>query len=157
MRLSSHDASFLYGETASGAMHGVAIVELDGTPTFQEIFDYYAARIHLVPKFRQKLVFVPFSVAHPKWVDDPDFDLANHILAHHVPADTTVKQAIDIAIKLGEPLLDRSRPLWLFYVIENVEGKTLIVQMTHHAFVDGATAVAMTTVLTDPTPERYQP
>lgn len=157
MRLSSHDASFLYGETASGAMHGVAIAEVDGASSFQEIYDYYAARIHLVPKFRQKLAFVPFSVAHPKWVDDPDFDLANHILPHRVPADTTVAQALDIAVKLGEPLLDRSRPLWLFYVIENVEGKTLIVQMTHHAFVDGATAVAMSTVLTDPTPEGNNP
>ena len=153
MRLSSHDASFLYGETASGAMHAVVLIELAGAPTYDELFEYYQARIHLIPRLRQKLAFVPFSVAHPKWVDDPAFDLTNHICAHKVPAGTTLQDAIDIAQKLGEPLLDRSRPLWLFYVMENVDGKTVIVQMTHHAFVDGATAVAISTILTDPTPE----
>lgn len=156
MRLSAHDASFLYGETASGAMHAVAIIELAGAPTYEELYTYYAERIHLVPRFRQKLAYVPFSVAHPKWVDDPDFDLAHHIIQHRVPPGTTVQEAIDIGLKLGEPLLDRSKPLWAFYVLENVEGRTMMVQMTHHAFVDGATAVAMSTVLTDPTPEGSQ-
>jgi WS/DGAT/MGAT family acyltransferase len=157
MRLSSHDAAFLYTETASGPMHGVAVSVLDGAATFQEIFDYYAARIHLVPRLRQKLAFVPFNLAHPKWVDDPDFLLENHFKAHAVPEGTTVEQAFDVALSLGERLLDRSRPLWLTYVIEGVEGKTLLVQMSHHAFVDGATAVAMSTVLTDPAPDAQSP
>ncbi len=157
MRLSAHDASFLYTETASGPMHGVAITVLDGPATFQEIYDYYAARVHLVPRFRQKLAFVPFNLAHPKWVDDPDFDLANHIRKHEVPPGTTVARAREIALELGEPLLDRSRPLWLLYVLENIEGKTLLVQASHHAFVDGATAVAMSTVLTDPRPDAPPP
>lgn len=157
MRLSAHDASFLYTETASGPMHGVGITQLDGPATFQEIFDYNAARVHLVPRFRQKLAFVPFNLAHPKWVDDPDFDLKNHIKPHRVPPNTTLKQAHAIALELGEPLLDRNRPLWLTYVLENVQGKTLLVQLSHHAFVDGATAVAMSTVLTDPSPDAPPP
>ena len=138
-------------------MHAVAVSVLDGPATFQEIFDYYAARIHLVPRLRQKLAFVPFNLAHPKWVDDPDFRLENHFKAHTVAEGTTMDQAFDIALELGEPLLDRSRPLWLTYVIEGVEGKTLLVQMSHHAFVDGATAVAMSLVLTDPSPDAQSP
>ena len=130
-------------------MHGVAISVLDGAATFDEIFDFYEARIHLIPRFRQRLAFVPFNLAHPKWTDDPDFELANHVKSHPVAPGTTLDQAIQIALELGEPLLDRSRPLWLIYVLENVEGQTLLAMMSHHAFVDGATLVAMSTVLTD--------
>jgi hypothetical protein len=152
MRLSAHDASFLYTETASGQTHGVGISVLDDSPTYQEICDYCTARTHLISSLRQRLAFAPFNLAHPKWVDDPDFDLANHLKAHVV-----VQRATEIALELGEPLLDRSRPLWLTYVIENVEGRTLLVQLTHHSFVDGATSVARSPVLTDPEPDASPP
>ena len=157
MRLSAHDASFLYTETASGPMHGLTVSVLDGPATWEEVFQFYAERIHLVPRFRQKLAFVPFNVAHPKWVDDDEFDLANHLKRHPVPPNTTVERGIEIALELGEPLLDRARPLWLTYVLEDVEGKTLLVQIAHHAFVDGATLVAMSTVLTTPSADSPPP
>ncbi|MGK0224694.1 MAG: diacylglycerol O-acyltransferase [Limisphaerales bacterium] len=149
MRLSAHDASFLYSETASGPMHAVTLSLLDGPARFEDIYKFYEARIHLVPRLRQRLAFVPFNLAHPKWVDALDFDLSNHIKSHPVPPNTTLQRAYELALELGEPLLDRSRPLWLNYVLENVEGKTVLVQMSHHAFVDGATLVAMSTVLTE--------
>ncbi len=157
MRLSSHDASFLYTETASGPMHGTAISVLDGPATFEEVFEFIKARVHLIPRFRQKLALVPFNLAHPVWVDDPDFDIENHLKPYPVPPGTTMDKAIEIALELGEPLLDRNRPLWLFYVLENIEGKTLLVQMSHHAFVDGATLVAMSTVLTTMEPDAEPP
>ncbi len=157
MRLSNHDASFLYTETASGPMHGTAVTVLEGEASLQEIVDYHAARIHLVPRLRQKLAFVPFNMAHPVWVDDPDFDLTNHVKLHQVPSDTTLEGVVDVALELGEPLLDRSKPLWLTYVIEGIPGHTVLAQMTHHAFVDGATAVAMSVALTDAEPDAPPP
>ena len=138
-------------------MHSVGITILDGITRFEVVFDYYAARVHLVPRLRHKVAFVPFNLAHPKWVDDVQFDLANHVRRHQVPPNTTLDRAIDIALEIGEPVLDRNRPLWMVYVIEDVEGKTLLVQLTHHAFADGATMVAMTTVLTDPAPDARAP
>ncbi len=157
MRLSTHDASFLYTETASGPMHSVGLITLDGIVSYAELLEYYRARIHLVPRFRQKLAFVPFNMAHPKWIDDPDFQLENHIKPHDLPAGTSMAQAIEIALELGEPLLERDRPLWLTYVLSDIEGQTLIAQITHHAFVDGATAIAITTVLTDTAPDAPAP
>ena len=157
MRLSDHDASFLYTETASGPMHGNTISVIEGEVSFTEVFEFYAERIHLVPRLRQKVAYVPFNVAHPRWVDDPDFNLENHMKSHVVPAGTSLDEAIDVAVKLGEPLLDRSRPLWIVYVIEGVEGHTLLAQISHHAFVDGATLVAMSTVLTTPEPDPAPP
>jgi len=157
MRLSAHDASFLYSETASGPMHGVTLSVLNGEVEFNEIFSFFEARIHLVPRLRQRLLFVPFNMAHPKWVDDPEFNLSNHLKLHEVPEGTSMEQAIEIALELGEPLLDRNKPLWLNYVIPAVENQTLLVQMGHHAFLDGATAVAMSTVLTTTEPDSPPP
>ncbi|MFT5928694.1 MAG: hypothetical protein ACI805_001821, partial [Candidatus Azotimanducaceae bacterium] len=60
MRLSSHDASFIYSETASGPQHGITISVLGGAATFDEIYLYISDRIHLMPRLRQRLVMVPF-------------------------------------------------------------------------------------------------
>ncbi len=157
MRLSAHDASFLYTENASGPMHGVGFTVLNGPTTYEDIFAFYASRIHLIPRLRQRAMFVPSNIAHPRWVDDPDFRLENHLVKHEVSPGTTLAQAFEIGLEISEPLLDRSRPLWLTYVIENVENQTLLVQLSHHAFVDGATAVAMFTVLTQPVPNAPPP
>ncbi len=149
MRLSSHDASFLYTETASCPMHGIGITDIQGNVTYEDYFNFLAGRIHLVPRFRQRLVFVPGNIAHPKWVDDPGFDLTDHIKRFEVPEGTTLEHIADAVLPLGEPLLDRNKPLWLTYVIENVEGHSLLVNMAHHAMVDGASGVAIGMVLTD--------
>lgn len=149
MRLSAHDASFLYTETAASPMHGVGITVIGGKFSYDDYLDYLAKRIHLVPRFRQRLVFVPGNIAHPKWVDDPDFDLRNHVRAHKVRKSTSIERISDVVLSLGEVLLDRTRPLWLTYVIENVQGKTVLVNMSHHAMVDGASGVEIGRVLAD--------
>ena len=74
-----------------------------------------------------------------------------------MPNNTTIERARELALEAGEELLDRSRPLWLIYVMENVEGKTVVVQITHHAFVDGATAVALTIALSTMEPDMPDP
>ncbi|MEM1436162.1 MAG: wax ester/triacylglycerol synthase domain-containing protein, partial [Pseudomonadota bacterium] len=153
MRLSTHDASFVYGETANGPMHGVSLTLLDGAVSYDEIFAYYEPRVGKIPRLRQKLAFAPFNLAHPRWVDDPSFDLRNHLIGHRLAPNTTLAQAEAKALELAQGVLDRNRPLWRTFVLEGVEGRTLIASLTHHAFVDGATAVALSTVLTDPSPD----
>lgn len=157
MRLSDHDASFLYGETASSPMHGAVLTVLDGDMTYEEYFNQVNGRLHLVPRLRERLVYVPMNIAHPKWVPDPDFDLRNHIQRHVVPTGTTVDDAMDIALELCEPLLDRDKPLWKTYFLEGVDGYTLLVQMVHHAMIDGASGVAMSTLMLDFEPDAPVP
>ena len=163
MRLTDHDASFLYTETASGPMHGAAMIVLDGEVPFEAIFAHFEARIHLVPRYRQRLAFVPFNIAHPKWVDDPNFDLANHVKAHQLPVGTSLEDAMDAAVKLTEPLLPRDQPLWRYYVLQGVPGHTILLQINHHAMIDGASGVDILLVLFDlqpeapPPPEEAQP
>ena len=149
MRLTQSDASFLYTESASGPMHISSVYVLEGELAFEKVFEHFASRLHLIPSYRRKLAQVPLNIAHPEWVDDPDFDLKNHVLPHRLPDGSTIEQGMDAAITLNEPILDRARPLWKVYVIAGVPDRTLILQMTHHAMIDGASGIELTTVLYD--------
>ena len=149
MRLTQADASFLYGESVSGPMHISSVYILEGELPFEKVLDHFKSRIHLVPSYRRKLAHVPFNIAHPEWVDDPDFEMTRHVLPHQLPDGATLEQGVDAAIKLNETMLDRSHPLWKVYVISGVPDRTLILQMTHHAMIDGASGIELTTVLYD--------
>ncbi len=149
MRLTDHDASFLYAETASAPMHGATVTVIEGEITFEAFMDHMASRMHLIPRYRQRLAFVPFNIAHPKWIDDPDFDLKHHVLSHRVTPGTTLEQAIQVSIKLTERLLPRDKPLWMMFLIEGVSGHTVLLSMGHHALVDGASGVDISLILFD--------
>lgn len=157
MRLTNQDAGFLYGETASGPMHGGGLAIIDGELDFDTVYQHIESRIHLVPRYRQRLVMVPFNLAHPKWVDDPDFDLRNHVKAHQLPKGSSLEDGIKAALELMELLLPRERPLWLMYVISGVEDRTLLLQLSHHAMVDGASGIDITMVLFDLQPNPAPP
>ena len=149
MRLTASDASFLYGESVSSPMHISSVYILEGELPYAQVLQHFASRLHLVPSYRRKLAQVPMNIAHPQWVDDPDFNIENHVLPHSVAAGATLEQGMDAAIELNETILERSRPLWRVYVIEGVPERTLILMMTHHAMIDGASGIELTTVLYD--------
>ncbi len=158
MRLTDHDASFLYSETASNPMHGATISVLEGESSFAAIFAHLEARIHLVPRYRQRLAFVPMNLAHAKWVDDPDFDLANHVKRYELSSGAaTVEDAFDEILELAERVLDRSRSLWLMYVVEGIPDRTLLVSLAHHAMIDGVSSVDISTVLMGLEPDALPP
>ena len=157
MRLTETDASFVYMESASGPMHISSIYILDGELGYQRVLERFRARIHLVPSYRRKLANVPLSLGHPEWVDDADFDLTNHVVSHRLPTGATLDQAVAAGVALNEPMLDRDKPLWKMVVIEGVPGKTLLLQMTHHAMIDGASGIELTTILYDLDPNAGEP
>lgn len=157
MRLTESDSSFLYGETASGPLQTAGVSVLDGEASFQSIYNHIEARLHLVPQFRQRLVWVPLNLAHPKWVDDPNFNLDNHIVHHSLAEGSSLLDGVDAACKLNEGLMNRERPLWKFFVITGVPDRTLVLQQIHHAMIDGASAVHLSTVLFDYQPQAEVP
>lgn len=159
MRLSEQDASFLYTETASGPMQTAGILVIEGELSFDEVFEHYARRIHLVPRLRQRLIFVPMNLAHPKWADDPEFDVANHFEHHEIASGATVQEGLDRLCELNEGIMDRNRPLWKVFVLTGVKDRTLILQQVHHAMIDGASGIQMSTVLLDfeENPEPIEP
>jgi diacylglycerol O-acyltransferase len=152
-RLSTQDASFLYGESASGPMHISSIYVLEGELPFEDVLEHFARRIHLVPAYRRRLALVPMNLAHPTWEDDPEFDLANHVRRCDLPPGSSLEDGIDAAIELNEHMLDRRRPLWEVHVLSGVPGRTLILQKTHHAMIDGASGIEITTIIYDLDPK----
>ncbi len=156
-RLNPLDVSFLYLETPTTAMHvgGVCIFQPpEGGFDYDRLVALIAGRISLVPRYRQKVQWVPGRLANPVWVDDPDFDVTYHVRRSALPKPGNSQQLRDLVGRLQSRQLDRNRPLWETYLVEGLEGgQVAIVTKTHHAMVDGVSAVDIGTVMLDVTPE----
>ncbi len=156
-RLSALDVSFLYMETPTTAMHVGSVARF--APPDDEPVDYEALcalvsrRIAQVPRYRQKVRWVPGHFANPVWVDDEDFDITYHVRRSALPKPGTDDQLRALVGRLQARPLDRARPLWEIYLVEGLaDGRFAIITKTHHAMVDGISAVDIGTLLLDPSP-----
>jgi diacylglycerol O-acyltransferase / wax synthase len=156
-RLSPHDVSFLYMETPTTAMHVGGVAVLQQPPEgldYEGLVELIGRRIALVPRYRQKVRSVPGRLANPVWVDDEDFDLTYHVRRSALPRPGTDAQLRELVGRLMGRRLDRHRPLWEIYLVEGLQdGRVGIITKTHHAMVDGVSAIDIGTVLLDLTPE----
>ena len=148
-RLSAIDASFLANESPTSHMHVGAVVILEGPPApFGEFLDGLRARLHLVPRYRQKLAEHPGG--RPLWVDDPDFNLEYHVRQTALPNPGTEGQLMRLAARIMSQQLDRTKPLWEVWLVEGLEGDRLaMISKTHHALIDGVSGVDLATVMFD--------
>lgn len=165
-RLSGLDQSFLHFETPSAYMH-VALTAIfdpgslsiaDGGIDFASIRSHIASRLHLIPRYRQRLHYTPLS-SEPVWVDDGDFDLDYHVRHSHLPTPGTEAQLKTLVARLLERPLDRRRPLWEMTFIEGLpEGRFAMLTKVHHCLVDGIAGMDILAALLDPAPVmRIQP
>src|SRR5689334_23720090 len=154
-RLTGLDTAFLHMERGGAHMHVASAIIFDGSPpTHDEFRDHIESRLHLVPRFRQKLRFVPFSQGRPVWVDDPHLNLDYHVRQTALPAPGSEEQLRNLASRIFSQQLDRSKPLWELWLVEGVTGdRFAIIGKSHHALVDGVSGVDITTVLFDLDPE----
>jgi diacylglycerol O-acyltransferase / wax synthase len=154
-RLSGLDTSFLHMERAGAHMHVASTIIFEGAPpSHREFRDHIASRLHLVPRFRQKLRFVPFDQSRPVWVDDPHLNLDYHVRQTALPAPGSDEQLRNLAARIFSQQLDRSKPLWELWLVEGLtDERFAIVGKSHHALVDGVSGVDITTVLFDLDPE----
>jgi WS/DGAT/MGAT family acyltransferase len=154
-RLTGLDTSFLHLERAGAHMHVASVSIFEGeAPTHEEFREHIASRLHLVPRFRQKLRFVPLDQGRPVWVDDPHLNLDYHVRQTALPAPGSDEQLRNLASRIFSQQLDRSKPLWELWLVEGLSGdRFAIVGKSHHALVDGVSGVDITTVLFDLDPE----
>jgi WS/DGAT/MGAT family acyltransferase len=140
-------------------MHVASTVIMEGpAPRHEEIRDHIAARLHLVPRFRQKLRFVPFGQGRPVWVDDPHLNLDYHIRQTGLPPPGSEEQLRNLAARIFSQQLDRSKPLWEMWLAEGLEGdRFALITKSHHALVDGVSGVDITHVLFDTAREPETP
>jgi WS/DGAT/MGAT family acyltransferase len=155
-RLSALDTAFLHLENHSTAhMHVASVMVFEGrAPTHGELIEHVLGRLHLVPRYRQRLAYVPLGQGRPLWTDDPHFNPRYHIrhTALPRPADETALKRL--AGRLFSQRLDRSKPLWEIWLVQRMTGgRFALIAKTHHALVDGISGVDITTVLFDTSPE----
>jgi diacylglycerol O-acyltransferase / wax synthase len=158
-RLSGLDTSFLHLERGPAHMHVASTTVFEGpAPEYDELREHIDSRLHLVPRFRQKLCFVPLNQGRPKWVDDPHLNLGYHIRHTALPEPGSEEQLRILAARLFSQRLDRSKPLWEMWLVDGLEGgRFAIVTKTHHALVDGVSGVDITNVLFDAAPDPPEP
>lgn len=156
-RLSPLDVSFLYLEGPSTPMHvgGVATFDAgaDGFD-YERLCGLITARLAAVPRYRQKIRWVPGHLANPVWVDDGRFDLTYHVRRSALPRPGSDAALHELVARVQSRHLDRSRPLWEIYLVEGLSGNRFaVITKTHHAMVDGISAVDVGQLLLDATPE----
>jgi diacylglycerol O-acyltransferase / wax synthase len=153
-RLTSFDTSFLANERSNGHMAIGAVLVCEGEPPSQDDFiAHIRSRVHLLPRLRQRLAIPPLGLGTPFWVDDPEFDLGDHVQRQELPAPGGEPEFHELVGEVLSPPLDRSRPLWQLVLVEGLESNRFaIVYKTHHALADGFSAVDIGKLLFDPEP-----
>ena len=153
-RLTAVDASFLAQESQNAHMHIGAVMVFEGPPpAFADFADHVRGRLHLVPRYRQKLAVPPIETGRPLWVDDPSFNLEYHLRHTALPEPGSEEQLRALAARIHSQRLDRTKPLWELWLVQGLDdGRFALISKTHHALVDGVAGVDLATVLFDTEP-----
>jgi diacylglycerol O-acyltransferase len=150
-RLTAVDASFLAQEGPNSHMHVGAVLIFEGPPPdYDDFCNQIRGRLHLVPRYRQKLAVPPLETGRPLWVDDPSFNLEYHVRHTALPSPGSEEQLRALAARVHSQQLDRAKPLWETWLVQGLEGNRFaLISKTHHALVDGVSGVDLATVLFD--------
>jgi diacylglycerol O-acyltransferase / wax synthase len=152
--MSPMDASFLHIEGPNNPMHigGVSIFE-GPVPPFERLEEMVAGKLDLVPRYRQKVRFVPLGLGRPVWVEDPHFNLGYHLRHSALPPPGDEGVLRRTAARIFAQHLDRSKPLWEIWMIEGLsENRWALLSKVHHCMVDGVSATDLMSVMFDDQP-----
>lgn len=171
-RLSALDRSFLDIENRNTHMHIGATCVFDLAPLrndaggldIERVRAYVESRLHLIPRYRQRIATVPFE-GHPVWVDDDQFDIRYHVRHLSVPSPGCDRELKRLAGWINSQQLDRGKPLWEMWVVEGLENdRFALIAKTHHCMIDGLAGADLLTVLLQPSadeeicePHRWRP
>ena len=159
-RLTGLDSAFLHLEDGGSAhMHVASVMVFEGqAPAYEEFVEHILSRLHLVPRYRQRLAFVPLGQGRPVWTDDPHFNPRYHIRHTGLPSPEDETELKQLAGRIFSQRLDRSKPLWELWLVAHMAGERFaVIAKTHHALVDGISGVDITTVLFDVSAEPTGP
>jgi WS/DGAT/MGAT family acyltransferase len=150
-RLTAIDASFLHQEGPTSHMHVGGLSRFEGpAPPYEELLDSLRMRLHLVPRYRQKLSVPPAATGRPLWVDDPSFSIEYHVRRTALPRPGSEEQLLLLTGRIFSQQLDRSKPLWEIWLVEGLDdGGFALITKTHHALIDGVAGVDLAQVMFD--------
>lgn len=155
-QVSGQDAAFLYAESPTSPMHIATLTIVEGSLKFEDFRDIVASKLHLIPKFRKRLLNVPMNLDYPYWVDDPNFDIDLHINRLKLPDPSDWGTLREMTSSIFSSPLDLKRPLWSISFIEGLDavsqvpkGSVAIVTKVHHVMIDGSSGVGIMGILFD--------
>jgi WS/DGAT/MGAT family acyltransferase len=161
-RLSALDASFLDLEDDNAHMHIGAVALFDAAPLagpnggidIERVRRLMEAGLHRIPRYRQRIGYLPAPLRHPIWIDDARFSLNYHLRHTHLPAPGDERQLKRLVGRIMSQQLDRGKPLWEMWVVEGVEGnRVAVITKAHHCMIDGVGSVELTGSVMRPTPD----
>ncbi len=159
--LSAQDASFIYLESDHTPMHigGVYLMDAHDAPAtfnYKKFCAHIESRLVCSPVFRQRLVEVALSLAHPYWINDPEFVLSRHLPRLSLPTPGGWKELMQLSAQVFGQTLARNRPLWELSFVEGLDnvpglapGSFAVISRVHHAAVDGGSGVELMGALLD--------
>jgi WS/DGAT/MGAT family acyltransferase len=161
--LEGMDAAFLSLETPTTPLHVGAVMVLEPpegsrslfspTTRYAQIRRVISQRIHLVAPMRQRVMRVPLGLQHPVWVDDPDFELDDHLSRGSLPSPGGQAELDAFVASVMSRPLDPDRPLWEMYVVEGLaDDRTALIAKVHHAILDGVSGASILAAFLDLTP-----
>jgi diacylglycerol O-acyltransferase / wax synthase len=131
-------------------LDGTGLLHRDGGVRIEAVRRQLEPRLHLVPRLRQLLVRPRLGLGWPLWVDAPSFDVADHVRVHALAALGDDAQLLRACEELARRPLDPARPLWELWLLPGLpERRVGAFLRLHHAFADGAAAVAAFGALLD--------
>jgi WS/DGAT/MGAT family acyltransferase len=153
--MSPQDASFLHVENDVNHMHIASVAIFEGPPPrTDEIAEMVASKLHRVPRYRQRVRFVPLELGRPVWVDDPHFNLRYHLRHTALPRPGGLDELRALVGRVMAQQLDRAKPLWEMWIAEGLEGgRWALLSKTHHCMVDGVSGTDLLTVILDADPD----
>ncbi len=157
-RLSTLDSAFLYLEKPEAPLHIGGTSIFDGQISFDEVVQHIGDRLHLIPRYLQKVMPDPFNLGHPTWETDEKFDIAQHIFHIKDNEEITQNELMVHAGKVLSGVMDRSKPLWEIHIVENMESnQSAMITKIHHCMVDGISGVDLMKILFDISPKPSPP
>ncbi|RMG06818.1 MAG: wax ester/triacylglycerol synthase family O-acyltransferase [Acidobacteria bacterium] len=157
-RLSSLDAAFLYLERKECPMNIGAVCIFEPKLTYKDLVSHIQERLPLIPRYLQRLAPDPFNISHPFWEYDSNFDIKNHIFRVKQRGSFDRKDLRKLAGEIMSELMDRAKPLWELYLVENFENnKSAMIAKVHHCMADGISGVDLMKVIFDVTPNAEKP
>jgi diacylglycerol O-acyltransferase len=161
-RLSAQDRSFLELEGPTTHMHVAGCFVFDRGPLatpeggvdVDKIRDYVGSRLHRIPRYRQRIEWIPLE-DHPVWVDDDRFNIHYHVRHTCLPEPGDDRQLKRLCGRIMSQQLDRGKPLWEMWIVEGLEhDRFALISKVHHCMIDGISGVDLLAVLLSPTPEK---
>jgi diacylglycerol O-acyltransferase / wax synthase len=157
--MSPQDASFLYIENANNPMHVGSVVVFEGPPpTYGDLVRMVVRKLHLVPRYRQKVRFPPLELGRPVWVDDAHFQVLYHVRHTALPPPGGDGELRNLAGRVFAQLLDRTKPLWELWLVQGLpEERWALVQKVHHCMVDGIASTDLMSIMFEASPQARLP